>query len=546
MGEKILRGHILDVVNKQITNGELHIKNGKIASIVPITDLENNAPYIMPGFIDSHVHIESSMLLPSHYADVAIRHGVIGCVCDPHEIANVCGMQGIDYMIEDSRKRNFHFAFTAPSCVPATPFETSGFSLNSNEVRKLLSENEVVGLAEMMNFPGVLNSDEEVMAKILAAKEVGKPIDGHAPMLSGKDLIKYAKAGISTDHECSTLQEAEEKINAGMKIIIREGSAAKNFETLYPLIDKFPEDVMLCADDIHPDELLNGYIDILVKRSVKKGLSLWNILQASSLNPVLHYNLPIGLLRINDSADMINLQDMNVILTFINGECVYNSTDNTLDYNDLDNTEKNFPNNFHAIKIKEEDIKCTAQSSAIKVIKAKDKQLFTESIICKANIKNNNIVSDIENDILKIVVYNRYNQSKASVGFIKGFELKKGALASTIAHDSHNIIAIGTSDSMIVKAINELIENKGGICAVDEEKKEILCLPFGGLMTDERVEIVAEKYKSLNNFARELGCRFHVPFMTMAFLALLVIPELKISDKGLFDVKNFCFTSVFA
>ena len=546
--ETVITGHILDVANKQVTDGYLHIKDGKIENIIPRSDISETSPYIMSGFIDSHVHIESSMLLPSHFADAAVRHGVVGCVCDPHEIANVCGIEGINYMIEDSKTRNFHFAFAAPSCVPSTSFETSGFSINSLQIRQLLAREEVFALAEMMNFPGLLNDDKEVWAKIDAARDFGKPIDGHAPMLSGDNLKKYASSGISTDHECSNLQEAKEKIGLGMKILIREGSAAKNFETLCPLIETNPDMTMFCSDDIHPDELLNGYINRLVKRSFEKGFSIWNILQTSSLNPVIHYRLPVGLLQKGDSADLIvvdNLEDFNILSTFINGKCVFNSADNNLVCRNLEEKTEILPNNFHASRLSETDIKIKPQSSAIKVIKSRDKELLTQKIICNAKVIDGNIVSDTTNDVLKIVVYNRYIQSKPSVAFINGFGLKNGALASTIAHDSHNIIAIGTQDSLIVEAINRLIDAKGGICAVNDKKAEILCLPFGGLMSNLPVESVAEKYKSLNDFAKSMGCNLDAPFMTMAFMALLVIPELKLSDKGLFDVNSFTYISLF-
>lgn len=545
----IIIGHIIDVVTKRIIDGELHIKEGIIEDIIIKNNIPKTAPYIMPGFIDSHLHIESSMLLPSEYAKVATRHGVIGCICDPHEIANVCGLHGIDYMIKDSKIINFYFAFAAPSCVPATSFETSGFTIDSNDIRKLLSKDEVFALAEMMNFPGVINNDSEVIAKIEIAKQLHKPIDGHAPMLSGKDLQKYISVGISTDHECCSLQEAEEKIGLGMKILIREGSAAKNFEALCPLIEKYPQHTMFCVDDIHPDDLIDGYINKLVKLSLKKGYSIWNILQTSSLNPILHYNLHIGLLQKGDSADFIivdNLHDFNILSTFIKGNCIFDKTNNYNTSVNLADKKYDLPNNFAAPKIDEKDIIINPQSPRIKVINVKDKELFTKNIICTAKVENDNIIADTTNDILKLIVYNRYVTSKPAIAFINGFGLKNGALASTIAHDSHNIIAIGTKDSFIVKAINELIENQGGICATDGKNTEILCLPFGGLMSDKCAEFVANKYKSLNQLAKHLGCNLNSPFMTMAFMALLVIPELKLSDKGLFDVNSFTYTSLFA
>ena len=399
----------------------------------------------------------------------------------------------------------------------------------------------------MMNFPGVLHGDKETMRKIEAARNAGKPIDGHAPMLSGDDLKKYIAAGITTDHECSSLQEAEEKIHQGMKILIREGSAAKNFETLSPLIEKFSDMTMFCSDDCHPDELISGYIDCLVKRSLQKGYPIWNVLRTSSLNPVVHYRLNAGLLQKGDAADFIvidNLQDFNVIYTFINGECVYDRTKGcAAGVNNGNNAEK-LPNNFCASPLAEADISVRAESKQIKVIKAYDKELFTQQMICKARINDGNIVSDTANDVLKLVVYNRYTPAKPAVGFINGFNLKNGALASTVAHDSHNIIALGTDDRLIIQAINLLIEAKGGICGINSLKHLILPLPAGGLMSEKPVETVATEYQALNDFAKSMGCSFNAPFMTMAFTALLVIPELKLSDKGLFDVNKFAYTSL--
>ena len=553
--EQILRGHIIDIINKKIIKGEIHILNGKIQDIIAKDDIKPTDPFILPGLIDSHVHIESSMLLPSNYAKAAVRHGVVGCVCDPHEIANVCGIEGIDYMVEDSKKVNFHFAFAAPSCVPATSFETSGYTLDSEKVRQLLERKEFVALAEMMNVVGVVNNQKDIMEKIQSAKQLGKVIDGHAPMVTKENLLKYISFGIDTDHECSSLEEAKEKIQSGMNILIREGSAAKNFDSLFACIAEYPQKTMFCADDIHPDDLLNGYINALVKRAIDKDIPVWNILQTACENPVLHYHLPIGLLQKNDSADFIvvdNLKDFNIISTFINGQCVFDSTQKEDTQINILNTtavvwdkETFLPNNFHASEIDEKDLCIRPQSPNIKVIKVYNKDLFTEKLLCKAKIENDNIVSDTKEDILKLVVYNRYQESKPAIAFVRGFNLKNGALASTIAHDSHNIIALGTSDSLIAKAINKLVETKGGVCAVNDNEARILPLPFGGLMSDRPIEEVAEKYKSLNTFATSLGCTLSAPFMTMAFVALLVIPELKLSDKGLFDVNKFDFTSLF-
>lgn len=533
-------GHIVDVIDKKIFDGKIIIENGKITGVIPCS-VEKDSPFIMPGFIDSHIHIESSMLKPSSFASIAVKHGTIGAVCDPHEIANVCGKEGIEFIIEDSKKSNFHFAFTVPSCVPSTNFETSGFTLNSKEVEKLLQRKEMYALAEIMNYPGVLNKDEEVLKKIDVAHKIGKPIDGHAPCLSGEGLKTYASYGISTDHECSTIIEAEEKLRLGINIIIRQGSAAKNYEALCNLIDSYPEKIMFCSDDKHPDDLLKGHINELVKESIQRGYNLWNILLAASYNPIKHYNLPIGLIQKGDSADFIlvnNLQDFDVLATYINGENVLNSIQ------DAKSSTKTI-NNFNAKEIDLIDLRVKPLSNIIKVIVAEDKELITKKTISETKIEDNNVVSNEENDVLKFIVCNRYNASKPAIAFIKGFNLKNCALASSIAHDSHNIIAIGTSDKLIQQAVNSLIAIKGGIIALDDREQKILPLEIAGLMSNEDAYIVAEKYKVVNEFAKRHNCAFASPFMTMAFMSLLVIPSLKLSDKGLFDVDKFSFTSLF-
>jgi adenine deaminase len=539
-------GKIIDLFRRRIYGGVIRIVNGKINSIIESEDIED--VYILPGLIDSHVHIESSMLIPNEFSRLVVPRGTVAVVSDPHEIANVHGVKGVEFMLQNAKRSPLKMFFGAPSCVPATEFETNGAVIGHEEIKYLLSNGCIV-LSEMMNFPGVISGDKEVMKKIEVAKSLGKKIDGHALGLSNHDLRKYVEAGISTDHECSTLDEALEKIDLGMKILIREGSAAKNFEALSSLIETHTNDVMLCTDDSHPDELLKiGHIDKLIKRGLKKGYSIFDLLTVASVNPVKHYGLPVGLLRIGDPADFICVDDLvnfNVTCTFIDGEPVYERGKNK-----IISVDEIPLNHFNASKIKKEDIKVYSKGckTSINVIEAFDGDLFTKKFLWQHNYKNGEEVrTDTDLDILKIVVVNRYIDSKPTVGFIRNFGLKSGAIGGSIAHDSHNIILIGVDDESIVKVCNRLIDMKGGIALIDPALNVIeeLALPYSGLMTNEDGIKVAEKYDALNKKAKELGCGFHAPFMTLAFMSLLVIPEIKIGDKGLFDVTSFNFIPIF-
>ncbi|HPF01303.1 MAG TPA: adenine deaminase, partial [Bacteroidales bacterium] len=533
-----ISGQIVDVRTRRIFAGEVVVENGKISAINEL----DTAPeqFIMPGFIDAHVHIESSMLAPSRFAELAVKQGTVATVSDPHEIANVLGVEGVKFMIENGKTVPFHFFFGAPSCVPATPFETAGFSINSTETAELMSNPDIWYLGEMMNFPGVVFDDSEVHAKIKAALDAGKPVDGHAPLLSGDHLKKYAAAGISTDHECTNIEEAEEKIKLGMKILIREGSAARDFDMLFPLIDKYPSDVMLCTDDCHPDELMRGHINVKVKMAIERGVDLFNVLQAACINPIEHYKLPVGTLKAGDNADFIvvgNWREMDVLQVYIKGEKVFDNGSVLIESKPFISI-----NNFARTDVMPSDFAVEAKGNNIKVIVAKDGELLTESEVVSAKIENGCIVPDVENDILKMTVVNRYNNSKPAVAFIKGIGIKKGALACSIAHDSHNLIAVGTCDEAIALALNKIIESKGGLAAVDSVSSEHLALPLAGLMSDRKGEEVAALYHALNQKASEMGSPLRAPFMTLAFMALLVIPKLKLSDKGLFDGTTFAFT----
>ncbi len=540
----IIVGNIVDVHRRQIYSGEILIENECIVSITPV-DVKSDI-YILPGLIDSHVHIESSMLVPSRFAQLVVPRGTVAVVSDPHEIANVLGVKGVEYMIRDAQKVPLKCFFGVPSCVPATSFETSGSVIDAEDIDYLF-QNGAAFLAEMMNFPGVIYKDREVVTKLEVAKKYNLPIDGHAPGLKGDDLIKYAQAGITTDHECFSIEEALEKIKLGVKTQIREGSAARNFEALHPLITKEPLNTMLCTDDSHPDLIIEkGHIDRLIRLGLSKGYSIFDMYQTAVLNPVEHYKLPVGLLREGDKADFIvvdNLSDFNIIQTFIDGECV------AKDGRELFNLPAvEVVNNFNCAPISEEDLVIYApkSNSQVRVMVAEDGELLTGEYIWDCNYKKGEaICPDLSNDIAKIVVVNRYKNSKPVVGFIKNFGLKRGALAGSVAHDSHNIVAIGCDDASIFKAINSIISSKGGIVATDGSAFEQLELPVAGLMSIESGDIVAHKYAQLNRFVTDLGCQIKTPFMTMAFMSLLVIPSLKIGDRGLFDVNSFSFTSLF-
>lgn len=536
-----ISGQIVDLVNSRIFPGVVSVEDGKIVSVEERDVKEKQ--YIMPGFVDSHVHIESSMVVPSEFARMAVCHGTVATVSDPHEIANVMGVEGVKYMISNGKRVPFKFFFGAPSCVPATSFETSGFTLDAKAIEELMQMDDIHYLAEMMNWPGVVFGDAEVLKKIEAAKKVGKPIDGHAPAVTGDNIVKYAATGISTDHECFTIEEAEEKIGLGMKILIREGSAAKNFEALIPLMASHPEMLMFCSDDKHPNDLAKGHINQLVKRAIDLGYNIMDVLKAASLNVVKHYNLNVGLLQKGDDADFIvldNLEELNVLQTYIKGVLVAEKGISMMEH-----LETEPINNFKVEPIKVADIALADCGKRIKVISCIDGQLVTDTVVAEPKVENGSIVSDIERDILKLVVVNRYEKTQPAVSFIQNMGLKQGAIASSVAHDSHNIVAVGATDEDIVKAVNLLIDNGGGVVTVGNGETAILPLPVAGLMSNGDGYRVAEDYEKADALAHKLGTILHAPFMTLAFMSLLVIPELKLSDKGLFDGSKFAFTSVF-
>ena len=529
-----IAGKLVDIHRRDIYPAVISIKDGLIERV----ERTREAPekLICPGLIDAHIHIESSMITPGAFALEAVRHGTIEVVSDPHEIANVIGVDGIKFMIEDSRRVPLRFNFGAPSCVPATGSETNGARITESDIDYLFTKEKLGYLSEMMNFPGVIYRDDEVMRKIGIARKHGKPIDGHAPGLSGDMLKKYVSAGISTDHECSTITEAKEKIRLGMKILIREGSAARNLTALKNLYLTDPEMLMLCSDDLHPEMLFEGHINKLVARLILEGYDIFNVLRSATINPETHYSLKAGLLREGDRADFIivdSLEKMNVMETWIDGVMVYGNGKVYFTYEPGKGI-----NNFKCTPINGNDISVKRSGEKMRVIEAFDGELLTHEMMVP--VPDGDIVEpDTKKDILKIVVKDRYKDGPPAVGFISGIGLSRGAFASSIAHDSHNIIAVGTDDQSITVTINEIIRTQGGLAVFDGNEIKSLQLDIAGIMTTRMCEEVKDDYQSLNTLVKSLGCKMKAPFMTLSFMALLVIPDLKIGDKGLFDVNKF-------
>jgi len=543
-----ITANVIDIISKTIFYGSIHVKEGTISHIEHLKETpEKDALFACPGFIDSHVHIESSMLVPSEFAKLAVVHGTTGTISDPHEIANVCGLAGVEYMISNGQTVPFKFHFGAPSCVPATTFETAGATLDVAEVKALLARPEIKYLSEMMNFPGVLHKDDQVMQKIAAAQLQGKPVDGHAPGLRGEQAKAYIDAGMSTDHECFTAEEALDKLKYGMKILIREGSAAKNFDALVPLMHEHWEQMMFCSDDKHPDSLVAAHINQLCARAVKEGVDLFKVLQAACINPILHYNMNNGLMRKGDPADFILLKDLEnfkVAATYIDGWLVAENGKSL-----IKTAPATLINQFNCKEKKAEDflIPAVANRDTIAVIEALEGQLITNKLTLPVTIQDGMLVSNTETDVLKIVVVNRYSDAPIAKGFIKNIGLKNGALASSVAHDSHNIVAVGVTDESLCDAVNLIIQQQGGISAVGVHsmngyQEMVLGLPVAGLMSMDDGYEVAQQYTAIDCFAKEvLGSTMAAPFMTLSFMALLVIPHLKLSDKGLFDGDRFEF-----
>ncbi|MFB6248088.1 MAG: adenine deaminase [Salinibacter sp.] len=537
-----LAGRLVDLHDRTVRPATVHVRDGVIDRIDPATDVPDR--FLLPGFVDAHVHVESSMVPPSEFARAAVVHGTVATVSDPHEIANVLGVDGVEYMIEDGRDVPFHFAFGAPSCVPATPFETAGAELGPDAVAALLDRADVPYLSEMMDYPGAIHRDADVMAKIEAAQARDKPVDGHAPGLRGEGVEQYAAAGIETDHECMAIEEAREKLEAGLKIAIREGSAARNFDELIPLMEEAPDRLMFCTDDAHPDTLVQGHIDALVRRALERGHDRFDVLRAACVHPVEHYGLDVGLLREGDPADFVVVDDLEaptVERTYVEGTLVAADGETR-----IERVPSDTPNRFAAGPVDPEAFRVPAEGDRTRVITAVDNQLVTGEDIVETPVEDGRAVADSGRDLLKLAVVNRYADADPAVAFIRGFGLDAGALASSVAHDSHNVVAVGTSDAALAGAVNAVIEESGGISAVGGGEEHVLPLPIAGLMSDRPVEDVARRYTRLSRFVQdELGSPMDAPFMTLSFMALLVIPQLKLSDQGLFDGDAFGFVDRF-
>ena len=536
-----IQANLIDIRGRTIFYGEVLVEDGVIQSIKPIDG--NGESYLLPGFVDAHVHVESSMLVPSEFARLSVVHGTVATVSDPHEIANVLGIAGVKFMIDNAKQVPFKFCFGAPSCVPATQFETSGATIDVDGVRELLEMPEICYLAEMMNYPGVIHRDPNVHAKLDVARELGLPIDGHAPGLRGDDLQKYVAAGITTDHECVARDEALEKLKLGMKVQIREGSAAKNFEALIELLPEHFAQMMFCSDDKHPDDLISGHINQLVARAINRGCELFDVLQVACVNPVEHYGLPVGLLREGDPADFILTNDItnfSIQETYINGQLVAKDGESL-----VASVVAEPINNFGIQPVRSDEFSIRSTGSNVRVIKAIDGELVTESFAAPPNVVDDHVVSDTNRDLLKIAVVNRYHTAPIAVALINGFSLKQGAIASCVGHDSHNVIVVGCDDDSICRAVNLIIESQGGISAVSVGDSKVLPLPVAGIMTTADGYETARLYAEIDQFAkRELKTQLTAPFMTLSFMALLVIPSLKLGDRGLFDAKQFAFTGL--
>lgn len=542
MNQGSLLANIVCLTERVIFFGKITWEQGVITAITRLGEENPHQRYLLSGFIDAHVHIESSMLTPCEFARLACRHGTVATVSDPHEIANVLGLEGIDFMIQNAELSPMQFFFGAPSCVPATPYETAGAQLEAVQLEILFKNKSVRYLSEMMNYPAVLSGDTAILEKLQLAKRYGCPIDGHAPALTGNDLLRYAQAGISSDHECSGLAEAKAKLAAGMVILIREGSAARNFDALHTLISDYPEQVMFCSDDKHPDDLVAGHINLLVARAVALGHSVFDVLRCASLNPIRHYGLSVGQLKVGERLDAVevdNLHNFTPLRTWIAGQKVAEQGVSL-----LPSIKPITINHFNAQVITPADCEIIANGQQIRVIKAIDGELFTLETRHAAKIENQKIVPDEARDLLLLVVVNRYQVAKPALAFIEGFGLKHSALASSVAHDSHNIIAVGSSAELVCQAINAIINARGGIATANDDGVELLPLPIAGLMSAEDGDSVAMRYAELDSIAKHAGSTLRAPFMTLSFMALLVIPELKLSDLGLFDGRTFSFTSL--
>ena len=582
-GDLIITAKVLDVECGEIYPAEVVIEDGLFKEVIPIiTDDDDSLDYdyegiLIPGFIDAHIHIESSKLSPSNFAKAVLPYGTTSVVADPHDIANVLGIGGIDWMVEDGKKAPFDFYYTVPSCVPATCFESSGAVLTSEDVAELLKRDEMVALGEMMDFQGVIGEDEEVLKKLEAARVLGKPIDGHAPLLSGEDLEKYVSYGIFTDHECTRFDEAIEKARLGMKIMVREGSSAKDMDSLLNLDDRLnylieeemagrmlvqslddamqvpPFEFLIC-DDIDAEDLSMGHLDRLIKKAISLKINPKEAIKMVTFNPAEHYGLNCGAIEPDRIANFLlvdDLRNLNISKVWVHGELVVDDGEVL-----FETEEAESKNTIVLDEVKAEDFDVVMEmdwvnslmdeTTNVFVINASDNNLITEKSEETLLVQNKIIKPDLKKDIVKIAVVNRYGGNNIANGFVKGFHLKKGALATSVAHDSHNILVIGTNSEDMAKAVNLIRKHQGGLVAISTEDEicEVLELPIAGLMSNRNMDYIADKYGKLRDAVNELGCDLESPFTTLSFMGLLNIPHFKISDQGLFDGDKSCFVDL--
>ncbi|MCX7757181.1 MAG: adenine deaminase [candidate division WOR-3 bacterium] len=553
------------VVN--VYTGESYLSNILVdrGNIIGISDDYNNAQkiidceglYALPGFIDGHIHIESSLLHPTELARLLLLNGTTTIIADPHEISNVLGSKGIDYLLNATEKLPLDVFVMIPSCVPSSNLETTGGKITVTDIKKYLQHPRVLGLAELMNFPGVITVESEVLEKIATVQASAKLIDGHCPRLKGKYLQAYIGAGIMSDHECISPQEAQEKLRLGMYLMIREGSAAKNLADLLPIIT--PRNIRRClliSDDIHPDYLLKeGHLNAVLRKAVSLGLDPYSAIQMATINSAEYFRLyDRGAIAPGKKADIVfvgNLTDFNVKLVVKNGKIIIKQGEFQTAlpvYKDPAVTSTMNVKPFNVAKLK-----VRAKTGYLNVIKVLPGQIVTEKltvvpkVIKSSSGDSGEVVSDLERDILKVVVVERHKKTgNIGIGFVSGFGFKKGAIASSVAHDAHNIIAVGTNDLDIYLAIKEIIRLRGGLVAVSNGKiKASLELPIAGLMSNKPCNVVAEKLQNLINICHAWQCKLENPFITLSFLALPVIPTLKITDYGLIDVSSFHVVDLF-
>ena len=552
----IKNANIVNVLSEEIHKGDIAICDGVIAGIGENysgeKEIDINGAYVTPSFIDGHVHLESTMMLPKEFAKTVLPAGTTTVIIDPHEISNVLGLHGISFMHEAVKNLPMNIYTMLPSCVPATPFETSGFDLNSYDLSLLIDKPWVLGIAEMMNFPGVLNRDKNVMAKLELAKSRGKRIDGHAPYLSGKDLCGYIASGVKSDHECTTPEEAIEKLRLGVYVMIREGTAAKDLDALIPVLKTSnTRKCIFVTDDRHPADL-KEHINGMVRRVVEAGVDPIKAVQVASLNTAEYFGLKdLGAIAPGYKADLLVLPDLKSFrpdIVLKDGKVV--AQDGKLAVEIPDSDAISTRNSVNVRWITMDDFKIPAEGDGLKKVRALEvipHQLITKSVLSDVKVVDGNAVSNVDTDTLKICVIERHRATgNIGKGFVKGFNLKCGAIASTVAHDSHNMIVIGTNDFDMYTAAVALIKCQGGKVVVkDGEIISQLPLPIAGLMSDREFDFVVEKCDELNKASHSIGCELEDPFMTMGFLSLPVIPELKITDKGVFDTNKFDFVDIF-